>query len=233
MQHTYLKPLCLVLLSASTLFLGCGDNSGDNNSAEESEQVCTDEELAQPAEDCLLSEHVVVEEPADLRPLCESPCSNGDELWLQIEGPVQNLRPLSRLKNILQLDVKEGADLENLKGLENLESVKNLFIDSNEDLESLDGLEGLRTAEGDVRIAHNASLKSTEGLDNLKSARSLTVSGNPKLMDLGFDALSELGSLIVTSNDELSPCNVDALAEQIEDLTSFDNEDNGGDESCE
>jgi hypothetical protein len=215
---------------AVCLQIGCGDDPSAPQT--EMEPVCTEDEQAQPAEDCEISGHYQIEEPEDLRPFCESSCSNGEGLWIQVQGPVACLKPLSRLERILQLDIGEDSGLESLEGLENLEWAKLIYIEDTKRLRSLEGLGSLRTVEREMQVLHNEALTSTAGANALEETQNLAVNGNPNLTTLEFDSLERLGGLSVQFNESLAQCQADALADQIEDLGRYDTGDNA-DGSCE
>lgn len=230
-----MKPRTNIILFAITtvvvcLQMGCGEEPSDSQT--EMEPICTEEELAQAAEDCEITETVQVYEAEDLRPLCESPCSNAEGISIRIQGPVPSLKALSRLEKIGQLVVGGDSNVDSLEGLENLEWAKLIYIEDTKHLRSLQGLGSLRRVEGDMQILHNEALTSTAGVSALEESGTLAVNGNPELSTLKFDSLEHLNSLGVSSNESLPQCQADALAEQIEDLTRYDTDSNGSG-SCE
>lgn len=129
---------------------------------------------------------------------------------LKITGSVVDLRPLSPLTMVGNLNVVGTTQLTSLVGLENVRQINGpggLTILDNAALESLDGLEG---AEGisALRVWNNAALTSLAALGGARVSTYVGISENDALESLdGLGSVTSLGTrnsgVYVSGNDVL------------------------------
>ena len=78
---------------------------------------------------------------------------------------IVDLSPLSKLRQINRLSVKDNTHLENLDGLDNLNFIFNsVSIDGNLALENIDALRGVTSPLNSISITENNKLLSIDGL---------------------------------------------------------------------
>lgn len=211
------SPFALALLSLAAL--ACGDDTAAG-------PICTDEELAIPAENCTVPPDVAgwyydIKSRDDLKRFCQSPCNRMASLHLtHIEG-MTDMTPFSRIEVIEgTLDLDDNPDLASLRGLENLETVGSLQLNSNDRLTSIESLSSLKEVAvqgtpGSIHISYSYALETLDGLESLTTASSLVLHDNTELEDVSaLQRLSELDSIAIDNNPKLPQCQVDRLIER-------------------
>ena len=133
---------------------------------------------------------------------------------------INDLTPLSGLKQTTQLIIVDNDSLLSLNGLQNLQQqvISRLSLVGNLQLNDISQLSGIGPVGGDVGIVDNPALTSLEGLQNLKTfGTAFSIRNMPGLTSLdpmcGITSIAR--ALAIVDNDALT----DITA--FEDLESF------------
>ncbi len=146
---------------------------------------------------------VMVHSQAELDTLAGLTAVNGILSIGDLDTPndIHDLSPLSSLRRVSSLAVRNTSELRDLRGLENLSDVGwGIHIYENSGLKSLEGL-GISELEdspfGELKIYRNDSLSTLTGLESLERVNVLSISECPLLTDLsaiaGIDSVGSLG----------------------------------------
>lgn len=179
-----------ILIIIASLFvaglMACGEDTNSPAGPADLSQWC---DFERPRQNCTLEEGFIVHEVADIQAICNSPCTELQQVTFEGEGgrALAGLHGWTKV-DYLSINTNEQGP-ENLVGLETLEQVDWLEISNTRSIKNLVGLTNLKVL-GDptsdplmgfhgLEISDSGGFESLEGLDSLQTIQTLAITHSP------------------------------------------------------